>query len=223
MLILGVDTSWKNGNIALVRDGDVVAAAPLEGGTFSAQLVPQIARLLSRNKLGKRDLGGLSVVSGPGSFTGLRVGLAAVKALAEILKVPITATTVLEAMVLDLASEGKSAAALEAGRGELYVAEYEVRRNGDAFQAAPLRQLVLSGADAAIALRSSKVVCCEPATADLLRGAGLEVQEAPRPDSAAIARIGGRKIAAGNTITPEQLDAEYIRRSDAELFSAPKP
>ena len=222
MLVLGVDTSWKNGNIALVRDEEVLGTAQLEGGTFSAQLVPQIAGLLSRHKLTKSDLGGFSVVSGPGSFTGLRVGLAAVKALAEILKAPIAATTVLEAMVLSGGVEGKLAAVLDAGRGELYIAEYDVRGPGP-LQVFVLRQLVLPANDAAIALRSSRVVSSEPAIAEALRQTGLELLEVNRPDSAAIARIGVGKIAAGKVIAPEQLDAEYIRRSDAEIFSAPQP
>lgn len=223
MLILGVDTSWKRGNIALVRDGVVLGSAELEGGTFSAQLVPQIARLLSERNLTKRELGGFSVVSGPGSFTGLRVGLAAVKGLAEVLHKPIAATTVLEAMALGQGREGKLAAALDAGRGEMYVGEYEIRRKGETVLATSLRELVVARADAAIALRSSKVLCCEPPVAELLRGAGVEVIEAPRPDSVVIARIGAVKIAAGDTVSPQLLDANYIRRSDAEIFSTPKP
>ena len=222
MLVLGVDTSWKNGNIALVRDGEVLGTSQLEGGTFSAQLVPQIARLLSEHRSTKKDVSGFSVVSGPGSFTGLRVGLAAVKALAEVLEVPIAATTVLEAMALQRGTEGRSAAALDAGRGELYLGEYDVRRDGRV-RASVLRQLVLPRADAAIALRSSTVLCCEPSSCEALRESGVEVLEVPRPDSALIARIGAEKIAAGQTITPEQLDADYIRRSDAEIFSVPRP
>src|SRR5690348_1451642 len=98
MILLAIDTSGKEGSIALARaledarnssDLTILDAAPLEGGTFSAQLVPQIAELLARNGLQKEDIGAFVVASGPGSFTGLRVGLAAIKALAEILGKPI--------------------------------------------------------------------------------------------------------------------------------------
>ncbi len=222
MLVLGVDTSWKEGSIALVRDGEVLGTAPLEGGTFSAQLVPQIARLLANNGLKKTDLDGFSVVSGPGSFTGLRVGLAAVKALAEILQKPIAATTVLEAMALAHGEAGRTAATLDAGRGELFCGEYEVGRRGQTSRAATLRELVMARAEAAEALKGSAVICCEPPVAALLRESGLSPTEVPRPDAAAIARIGAEKIAAGETVSPEQLDADYIRRSDAEIFSPPK-
>lgn len=223
MLILGVDTSWKNGSIALLRNDEVLGSAALEGGTFSAQLVPQIADLLAKNKLKKSDLDGFSVVSGPGSFTGLRVGLAAVKGLAEILHKPIAATTVLEAMATSYWKEGKIASALDAGRGELFVGEYEIELAGKAAEAKALRSVVLSRADAVSALRGARVICCELEIAELFRKAGAEVLETSRPDSLSIARIGAEKIRRGIVVTPEQLDADYIRRSDAELFSAPKP
>ena len=75
---------------------EVIEAVPLAGGTFSAQLVPQIAALLTKHGFSKTDIDAFVVVSGPGSFTGLRVGLAAIKALAEILAKPIVPVSLLE-------------------------------------------------------------------------------------------------------------------------------
>src|SRR4051794_39055188 len=97
MLLLVTDTSGKNGSVALARASEsaepsevqVIETVPLAGGTFSAQLVPQIAAMLAKHEFRKTDLDALVVVSGPGSFTGLRVGLAAIKGLAEILNKPI--------------------------------------------------------------------------------------------------------------------------------------
>ena len=103
-LLLATDTSGKNGSIALARvtsgqsDVEIVEVVPLAGGAFSAQLVPQIAALLENHGYRKSDLGAFAVVSGPGSFTGLRVGLAAIKALAEALQKPIAAISLLEAV-----------------------------------------------------------------------------------------------------------------------------
>jgi tRNA threonylcarbamoyl adenosine modification protein YeaZ len=76
---------------------DVLEVVPLAGGAFSAQLIPQIAALLEKHGHSKHDLEAFVVASGPGSFTGLRVGLAAIKALAEALQKPIVAISVLEA------------------------------------------------------------------------------------------------------------------------------
>ena len=105
MLLLAADTSGKHGTIALARCGpdnacSVIEVLPLEGGTFSAQLVPQIAALLAKHGFSKADVGGFAVVSGPGSFTGVRVGLAAIKALAEVLEKPIAAVSLLEAVAV---------------------------------------------------------------------------------------------------------------------------
>src|SRR5208282_3971845 len=112
MLLLAVDTSGKHGSIALAQCGpddvcQIIEVVPLAGGTFSAQLVPQIAELLKKHGFSKQDLGGFAAASGPGSFTGLRVGLAAIKALAEALGKPIAAVSLLEALAVAAASEGK--------------------------------------------------------------------------------------------------------------------
>ena len=106
-VLVAVDTSGKNGSLALAAipasDSplvEVLEVVPLAGGTFSAQLVPQIADLVERHRLSKSDIEGFVVVSGPGSFTGLRVGLAAIKALAEVLQKPIAAVSLLEAIAI---------------------------------------------------------------------------------------------------------------------------
>src|SRR5271165_7130632 len=132
MLLLAVDTSGKNGSLALARvaagrsEIDVLEVVPLAGGAFSAQLVPEMAALLEKHGYNPRDLGALIVASGPGSFTGLRVGLAAVKALAEALQKPIVAISVLEAIARSGSERGRVLAVLDAGRGDVYVGDYEI-------------------------------------------------------------------------------------------------
>src|SRR5437667_6211936 len=110
MLLLAADTSGKHGSIALARcepDGacDALEVVALAGGTFSAQLVPQIAALLTKHNFNKQQIDAFAVASGPGSFTGLRVGLAAIKALAEVLAKPIAAVSLLEAVAMREASK----------------------------------------------------------------------------------------------------------------------
>src|SRR2546425_12334346 len=138
MLLLAADTSGKHGSIALARlpqqstshqnskQIEVIETVPLAGGTFSAQLVPQIAALLSKHGFKKEDIGAFAVVSGPGSFTGLRVGLAAIKALAEILGKTIATVSRLEALARSARIRGTVIAALDAGRGEVYAGIYDV-------------------------------------------------------------------------------------------------
>jgi tRNA threonylcarbamoyladenosine biosynthesis protein TsaB len=236
MLILAADTSGKHGSIALVQcEHDPLSTlelVPLQGGTFSAELVPQIAELLSRHNLSKSDIDAFAVASGPGSFTGLRVGLAAIKALAEILQKPIAAVSLLEVIAFDLncdshflqdrresghpaKSGNRVLVALDAGRSEAYIGEYE------------------SGAELPICISESLLTFDELAerasqspvytpdedviTALASRGAGSQVFRAPRLDAVSVARLGNPKILAGQTVSPEQLDASYIRRADAEI------
>src|SRR5271157_5662539 len=126
MLLFITDTSGKYGSVALARasrspdEVNVIESVPLAGGTFSAQLVPQISALLAKHGFTKNDIGGFVVVSGPGSFTGLRVGLAAIKALAEILGKPIAAVSLLKAIALNSGAQGNITALLDAGRNEVY-------------------------------------------------------------------------------------------------------
>ncbi len=229
MLILAADTSGKNGSLALARghhDGAcaVLDVVPLAGGTFSAQLVPQIAALLGKHRFTKVDIAALAVASGPGSFTGLRVGLAAIKALAEILSKPIAAVSLLEALALagDLqgnVAQGKVVALLDAGRGEAYLGEYEIA--GDS--ARLLRERILPTSGLTQLPAASTFVTSDPALAEAARSAGSTVREVAPISAAAVARLGWRKIQRGETVTPEQLEANYIRRSDAEIFAVNKP
>ena len=222
MLLLGVDTSGKHGSLALARGDagkyEVLEVVPLAGGTFSAQLIPQIDALLSKHNLKKEDIEAICAASGPGSFTGLRVGLAAVKALAEVLKKPIAAVSLLEAVAVESGQEGKVVAALDARRGEVFAAEFEVT----AGQATLCHECLFTLDEFADVLRTSgrHAVTPDETVAQALeeRGVAEAVGMVPRPRSDAIARFGLRKILAGQTVTPDELDANYIRRSDAEIL-----
>lgn len=222
MLLLVTDTSGKHGSVGFVRAGDsgaidVIEEVPLTGGTFSAQLVPQIAELLKKHGLKKVDIGAFIVVSGPGSFTGLRVGLAAIKALAEILERPIVPVSLLEGVALNSQAEGKVHAALDAGRGEVYVGEYEVARNS----ARMIREQLLPKDEFLQLSGNGTVATPDSVVAEFASDEGRSVSRVDRPNTTAIARVGWRKLRAGQTVTPEQLEANYIRRSDAEIFAKP--
>ncbi len=214
MLLLAADTSGKHGTIALAQCGPgdscaVIEVAPLEGGTFSAQLVPQIAALLEKHGFSKNDIGGFAVVAGPGSFTGVRVGLAAIKALAEVLAKPIAAVSLLEAVAVSGGSQGRLTAALDAGRGEVYAGEYEVHGG----QSRLLQERLLTRLELLEAAVGSTIVVADPDLAAAARTAGLPVDEIALPRSDVIARLGWQKIHSGKIVSPEALDANYLRSS----------
>jgi tRNA threonylcarbamoyladenosine biosynthesis protein TsaB len=230
MLFLAVDTSGKHGSIALARvtpgqsELDVLEVVPLDGGAFSAQLVPQIAALLAKHGFSKSDLAAFAVASGPGSFTGLRVGLAAVKALAEALQKPIVAISRLEAVAWRGAARGRVLAALDAGRGAVYLGDYEIDAGVLISDVTPARRHSerLSTREEFIAeARANVVVTPDGGLAEAARAAGNRVELIAYPDSAVIARLGWEHLQRGETVCPEDLEANYLRHSDAEIFSKP--
>jgi tRNA threonylcarbamoyladenosine biosynthesis protein TsaB len=219
MLLLAADTSGKHGTIALAHCGPgegcaVIEVVPLEGGTFSAQLVPQIAALLTKHGFNKTDIGGFAVVSGPGSFTGVRVGLAAIKALAEVLQKPIAAVSLLEAVVVASGSQGRVIAVMDAGRGEVYAGEYDV--HGD--DARLLQERLLTRTKLLEEAMGATVVTADHNVGEAARQAGLPVSEIELPRSDVIAQLGWEKIQAGKIVSPEALEANYLR-SSSEIFS----
>ncbi len=211
MLILAADTSGKQGSLALAQaepDGTCTAleVVSLTGGTFSAQLIPQVAELLSSQRFTKHDIGGFAVASGPGSFTGLRVGLAAIKALAEILNEPIATVSLLAAIAAAGRFRGKVVAVMDAGRKDVYAGHYEIRDDIKMLSETllPLDEFLSSE-------NASVIVTPDAAIAAAAREAGREVEQIERPRSDAIARLGWRKILSGDTVSPEALGANYIR------------
>ena len=222
MILLVTDTSGKNGSVALARTGEpnpdavqMIEAVPLAGGTFSAQLVPQIATLLQKHSLKKTDIDAFIVVSGPGSFTGLRVGLSAIKALAGILRKPIVPVTLLEVVALAPGKIGKVLAVLDAGRGEVYAGEYEISSDSAGVQ----REQLIPQKDVSSAASGSLLSTPDASLAALATQAGGTVFEVDSITADMIAGVGWKKLRAQQTVTPEQLDANYIRRSDAEIFA----
>jgi len=222
MLLLAIDTSGKQGSIALARAGDptaegdfeMIEIAPLVGGTFSAQLIPQISELLARNGLMKTAIGAFVAASGPGSFTGLRIGLAAVKALAEVLEKPIAAVSLLEVCAVTGGAQGKIMAALDAGRGDVYVGEYEIPET----PAQAAREQILTRSEFLAHAQGWTVLTPDTVLAEAASAAGLSVSTLPPISADAVARLGWRKIQSGEVVTPEQLEANYIRRTDAEML-----
>jgi tRNA threonylcarbamoyladenosine biosynthesis protein TsaB len=217
MLLLITDTSGRHGRVALARAGsdvEVIESVPLAGGTFSAQLVPQIAELLARCGFRKKDIGAFIVISGPGSFTGLRVGLAAIKALAEILDKPIVPVSLLEVIAVESGVRGKIMAALDAGRGEVYAGEYDIAES-----ARRVREQLLTRDELMSVVAEMAISTPDEVLAQLAQDRGIRVLHVPMPDAEIIALVGWRRLQAGHTVTPEQLEANYIRRSDAEIFA----
>jgi len=221
MLILAIDTSGRHGSVALCRGDahsfETLQLTKLEGGTYSARLMPTIAEMLEQNNCAMSDLDGFAVVSGPGSFTGLRVGLATVKGLCEVLHKPLAAVSMLEATAIVSAGNNVTAI-LDAGRGEIYVGEYRISPAG----AAPVREFIVKTGEFNAAESSAELLTPDTTVADVLQSRGVNVRLVAPVQADEIGRVGLRKLLAGEVADHATVDVNYIRRSDAEIFSAPK-
>ncbi len=234
MLIIAIDTSGKSAGVSLA-EGDAqsfraIESSAISGGTFSAQLVPTVAELLRKHGFAAKDLGGFAVVSGPGSFTGLRIGLSAIKGLAEVLQKPIATVSLLEAVAslpnvassLNLTSSSMShnnvASVLDASRGEFFLGLYAFAGDGTGKMQ---HEALCSQAELLDEIQSDTqpaVITCDESVARVLSTLHIPHEVAARPDSALIAQLGLRKLLTGQTTPVESLDANYLRRSDAEVL-----
>lgn len=229
VLILGIDTSGRQGSVALLRaQGEELVTldlALLSGGQYSELLVPSIAELLVRHGFERSAIGLIAVASGPGSFTGLRVAIATVKGLAEAFQTPVVAVSVLEAIALAAGTDGKVVAALDAQRSEVFFGEYQVE-SANPEPARMIREALASFNDFTSLLASAspaKVFTPDATLAARLTEAGIHTEVLARPSAEAFARIAYRKFLEGTRADVATLDANYLRRSDAEIFSTPKP
>ncbi len=217
-LVLAVDTTHESGSLAITRGGDLVEELALHApGGFAHVIYGHLKSLLDTNGLRMSEMDCFAAASGPGSFTGVRVGLACVKGLAEACRKPAVAVSNLRA----LASYGTTplrAVLLDARRGEIYAALYN--SSGEAvlpetvaslpawLRTLPERELEFIAHD------------FEPFAADLAAAgfASAPRVTAPRALAGAMARIACQRFLRGEALDAAALDANYVRRSDAELF-----
>ncbi len=231
MLLLTIDTSGKFGTVGICRgdeaDVRVLAVEPLDQRQYSAQLIPKLASMLLELKIAKADLEAIAVVSGPGSFTGLRVGLAAAKGLAEVLNKPLAALSVFEAIVASSRtynpeSQSRVVAALDAGRKEAYVAGCELLPG---YEVRVLEPELVKQADLGHAAArhgdGRTVVTPDDPLAQVLSAAGTNCECIQWPSAKTLAHLALSHFRRGLAVSAAELDADYIRRSDAEIFSAP--
>jgi tRNA threonylcarbamoyladenosine biosynthesis protein TsaB len=202
--ILLIDTCSLKGRVALASGEAVVAEAVMTGRTYSERLVSEGMRLLAEAGWRLQDLAAIAVVRGPGSFTGVRVGVSAAKGWSEAGGVPVIALSRLELLAAQTA--GDAIAVLDAGRGEYYLRHGEEERLVDR---AELLALAHGG----------EIVVCEPGVADAL--ADLFPIIVKEPGAEAVLRLARVRLAAGESADVATLDANYVRRSDAEIFAKP--
>ena len=210
-LILAVDTTGEYGSLALLRGEELVEeVAMLAPKGFSQVLYGQLSGLLARHALKTGDIDCFAAASGPGSFTGVRVGLACVKGLAEAAGRRAVAVSNLQAIAWFGAAPLR-AAVLDARRGEVYGAVYD-----DASRLVAPEVVAPFGAWIESLPRGELEFVTSGFTPPLAgtRFERAPVRMAPRALAGAIARLASRTAPQD----PAALDANYVRRTDAELL-----
>jgi len=210
--VLGIDTCGPAGSVALARVTSASAAilgeAALEGRTYSTTLISAIERLLTAHTTALRDLACIIVVNGPGSFTGVRVGLSAAKGLAEGAGLPLVAVSRLEVLAHTAAAAD---AALDAHRHEVFL-----RAHG--------RELLAGAPElAAVHPAPTQIAVCDDAAATVLQKTwpSAEILHVSPPTAADAIHHAAPQILARNFADVLLLDGHYLRRSDAEIFGDP--
>jgi tRNA threonylcarbamoyl adenosine modification protein YeaZ/ribosomal-protein-alanine acetyltransferase len=214
MLLLAIDTCGPTGSVALgqlVRgELHVLGESILAERSYSVTLVASVCELLGLANMQLGLLHAMVAVNGPGSFTGVRVGLAAVKGLAESARIPVVAVSRLEVLAgkAEIASS-----ALDAHRHELFL-----RLGGPDGQA---RELLAGAAElAGIKPPPARIAVCDDAAAAMLglEWPATELVRTAAPTAADALRLCAARAAARYFVDLALLDGNYLRRSDAEIF-----
>jgi tRNA threonylcarbamoyladenosine biosynthesis protein TsaB len=236
MRILLIDTCGATGSVAVAdtaREPAIVAFATLPGRTASERLLPTIKQLAAsaeislqaaapQSKAGWQPLEAVVVVHGPGSFTGVRVGLSAAKGLCEALNLPLIAISRLSLLAsrVERSLATPVRALLDAGRGEFYSGVYaEGGCNREALLTRDqlLNETICAAASEAVAHET--VVTCESAVAAAV--ATLAPQLVAEPTAADALPLAVDRILRRTFDDAATIDANYMRRSDAEIFAKP--
>lgn len=213
-MILSLDTTSEFGSIALIEGNATVAEVLMHSPEgFGHVLFPRIEQLLLRAGVRVSEIECFAATSGPGSFTGVRVGLTAVKGLAEATGRMVVAVSNLQALAF-FGSAGRRATVLDARRGEVYGAVYDQ----DLKAVLPEAVMKFPAWLETLPEGGLEFIAIDFSPFAALVDSSIPVVTAPRALAVAVGRIAWDRMRAGGLSEPAAIDANYVRRSDAELF-----
>jgi len=238
-LLLSIDTCGACGGVALgpvtdrePRQTEIVesdSATPtrdprnlgvwyreLPGRSFSERLLVSISDLLEEAGVGLHALSGIVVVAGPGSFTGIRIGISAVKGLAEGLRLPVIPVSRLELLVRKAAG-GNAVAVLGAGRSEFFVGIYRAGLPVLEVLATREELVKLVTDSSSSSERRLPLLACEEQVLAAL--ADLDPKRVAAPTAVDAWVLGAERLLAGRFEDVATLDANYLRRSETEMLA----
>lgn len=229
MIVLALDTCDLRGSVAVVRDDTVLHVLPHDSSEdYSSWLLPAIGRVVQSCGFEMANVDGYAVAAGPGSFTGVRVGLTTVKAWAEVYGKRIAAVSRLQAIATQgMLASSHVAAFVDAHRGQVFGAIFQ--RKGEGLERLGEEMVIPPGKflETAAELAKGESISWVSIDAGVLNSEenwearekrGEHVECVSSVLAPAIGRIGSRELAAGRFTDALSLDANYVRRSDAEIF-----
>ena len=218
--LLSVDATGEFGSIALVGEHGAIEEVAIHAPDgFAHVLFGEMETLLARHGLTFDQLDGFASASGPGSFTGVRVGLTAMKGLAEATGRKVVAISNLRALA-SYGSRALRAVVIDARRGEVYGAVYDAALQpvrGEVVAPLPVWLASLPGGDLEFITQGFPLASSE-ITRGITPGITAPIIEAPRALAGAVGRIALGDFLRGAALDPAEIDANYVRRSDAELL-----
>jgi tRNA threonylcarbamoyladenosine biosynthesis protein TsaB len=221
MVTLALDTSTRTGGCAVLRGDDVLAEVPGDAARSHAERLPgDLMTVLERARLGLADVEVFAVATGPGSFTGLRVGIAAMQGLALAADRPLVGVSVLDALrsVVGVAAGGARVATwVDAWRGEVYAALFA---GADTVEDASveLPERILARLRGTHTLFIGDGVAAHRDAIERAMGAHGELAPVLEPALAGtIGRLAWVEVQAGRRPGPADIHPIYVRRPDVEL------
>lgn len=226
MYVLGIESATPVAAVAIAGDGGILAERMVfNRRTHSVNLLPLLKAVLEESEVGRHGLTGIAVSRGPGSFTGLRIGMSAAKALAQVWGIPVVGISTLESLAYPLTGHGSLVCPiLNARKNEVYTAIYDYTGPGPAQLGRP--SAVRPGELVEILLKFNRSVFflgdgVPVYGSDLKAGLGELARFAPLsanfPRGAAVAELGLIALREGRSGDPMALLPEYIRPSEAEV------
>ncbi|MBI1845814.1 MAG: tRNA (adenosine(37)-N6)-threonylcarbamoyltransferase complex dimerization subunit type 1 TsaB [Candidatus Rokubacteria bacterium] len=216
MRVLAIETSTLAGGVALLEHGRVVGEYALDVRvTHSERLMPAIDRLFVDAGWEPSTLGGLAVSVGPGSFTGLRIGISTAKGLALALDVPVAAVPTLDALAFRLPfAAAPVCPVLAARRDEVYASLY---RWSEGAMRREWEYLALPPAELAARLPADAILLGDGAALVPAPGARRAPASVSAPAAAAVGELGLARLRAGDVVDAGALVPLYLRPPEAEL------
>ena len=205
MVYLLLNTCGDPGVAALADEAGVLVEDSLPGRGTSEHLMPAIRTLLASRGLTVRELAGVGLVIGPGSFTGVRVGLATAKGLCDAVGLGMVGMSRLALVAASAARTGRVVAVLDGGRGEFYCGLYA---DGEM-----IGEELLKESAARHWMADAEAVTCEARV-----GESLGIRIVREPGAEALREMFLARVAAGTWSDVATIDANYLRRTDAELL-----